>query len=537
MILVRALALILALSFLPLTAEAQTRARRNVEVEWDEVEGATAYEVQIVRKEGKDKKPTRYKMQTAKWSANVKPGFYNMQIRSYDDRGVPGDWSPASELHVRLPSVVAISPEANKTLQSENQKSQPLDFRWEAVPGADKYKVTVKSTTSDWKYEKILSDTVLNVDVPSGQAIQWDVIAINPKGEDGDPWEAPLAFEVRGPQLPPPEIEKPLTKYVKEVKWKGSEFAKSYAYDLKYFNEKTKKWETVDSKRGYNTNVAAMDMSRPSGKYRLQVQSVGDRRKNSAVQQLDFEVRGGFREPAALEKAILRESISKPTNFYAIASYLITQVNYAQANFDQGQRATFTAIGGTGRIGAGYQQPESKWGGFGIVDLGGFTIGGKNFTFASMEMHVTRKMEFGQGGLLLFGSGLFSKELPVVEGSDLDGYQGTGKVRNIGPHAGFTYWTPLNERLGVQVNARLYYTLMGAAESGDVQSSMSYQYGLLGSYRLQSNWMGYAGYAYRKDEALYTTNPSDAASFANPGDINSVSMDGHFLNLILEFSF
>ncbi len=279
-------------------------------------------------------------------------------------------------------------------------------------------------------------------------------------------------------------------------------------------------------------------MTRPSGKYRLQVQASADRRKNSKVQSLDFEMRGGFRDPAALENAILRESISKPTNFYAIASYFITSMNYKSANYDDGSAPSFSAIGGTGRIGAGYQDPESKWGGFGIVDMSGFTIGGQNFTFNSMEMHVTRKLELGQGGLLNFATGLYSKELPVVSGSSVDGYRGTGKVRNIGPHAGFTYWTPLNDRYGFQANARVYYSLMGTAENGKpTQSTMSYQFGLLGTYRVTRAWMGYAGYAYRKDEAMYGTNPETATGFPNATDINSVSIDGHYLNLILEYSF
>jgi hypothetical protein len=60
---------------------------------------------------------------------------------------------------------------------------------------------------------------------------------------------------------------------------------------------------------------------------------------------------------------------------------------------------------------------------------------------------------------------------------------------------------------------------------------------LLGSYRLNRAWMGYAGYAYRKDELRYDTDPSNPDSFAHPGQVNEISIDGHYLNLILEFSF
>ena len=221
-----------------------------------------------------------------------------------------------------------------------------------------------------------------------------------------------------------------------------------------------------------------------------------------------------------------------------IASYLLTQIQSQGVNRDENTGASFAAIGGTGRIGTGYQDPESNWGGFAIVDFSGFTIAAKNFTFASAEAHITRKLEFGQHGLLQVAGGLFSKELPIVLGSSTTGFRGVGKVRNIGPHAGFVYWFPLSPRLGVQTNARAYYTLMGSSTTGPkAQSSLSLQYGLLGTYRLKSNWMGYAGYAFRKDEAQYGTNAGDVESYAQPGQINTISIQGHYLNLLLEYSF
>lgn len=529
--------LILVLLILPAFAEAQTRVRRNVEIEWESIEGATMYEVQVIRKDG-DKKPARFKTKTPAWSATIKPGLYSMQIRSFDDRGVPGDWSPPSDLLVRLPSVIALEPANGKVVQANNAKSEDINFKWEPVPGASKYKVKAQAVGGDWTYEKTTDGTNLEVSVPSGTEIQWSVLAVSPKGEDGDTWNSPQGFEMKGPALESPMIERPMSPYIKEVKWKAPEKATKYSYDLKYFNPAKKKWEIVDSKRGYDKNSVEMDIKRPSGKYRLQVQASADRRKNSKVQSLDFEMRGGFRDPAALEKAILRESISKPSNFYAIASYFITNMNYKAQNYDDSSSPSFSAIGGTGRVGAGYQDTESKWGGFGIIDMSGFTIGGQNFTFNSMELHLTRKLEFGQGGLLLFGTGLYSKELPVVAGTSLGGYSGTGKVRNVGPHAGFTYWTPLSDRYGLQANARIYYSMMGSAENGQkTMSSMSYQFGVLGSRRINRSWMGYAGYAYRKDEALYNVDFQNAQGFPQPGDVNSVSIDGHYLNLILEYSF
>lgn len=137
---------------------------------------------------------------------------------------------------------------------------------------------------------------------------------------------------------------------------------------------------------------------------------------------------------------------------------------------------------------------------------------------------------------MLGAGGLFAKELPIVKGNDIEGYSSTSKVRNIGPHAGFVYWFPFNDRFGMQANARVYYTLMGSTSTGQkASSSMSYQYGLLGSYRVYKGIMGYAGYAYRLDRSNFAITGGDESFGA--GKTNSVEIQGHYLNLILEISF
>jgi hypothetical protein len=252
---------------------------------------------------------------------------------------------------------------------------------------------------------------------------------------------------------------------------------------------------------------------------------------------MDFSMKGGFPDQASFDRAILRDSITRNTNFYAIASYLITDINYKGANYDNNASGSFSALGGTGRLGLGYQAPDSDWGGFGIADLSGFIIKGQNFKFASVEGHLTRRLEFGQSGLLLFGTGLFFKELPIVLGTGMGDYVGTGKVSEIGPHAGIVYWVPVSDHYGVQLNARVYYGLMGSSSTGGkTQGSLSYQLGALGSYRINADWMGYAGYAYRLDQANFSTKPG-SQSYATGGQINTISISGHYLNLILEYGF
>ena len=527
-----------ALSVSRTTAYAEGKVRRNFEVEWEAIEGASLYEVKLARKDEPDKKPTIIKTKDNHWSATIKPGNYAMQIRTFDDRGVPGDWSPATELQVKLPSVVQLDPTSGLVINSSDDNNEEVKFKWEAVPGAEEYQVNVRTTSgSGWQKEKQLSGTSWEVKVPVGEALSWNVTAVDGKGEIGDVNALPVQFEVKGPALAKPQIKKPLNKYVRELQWAESPKAKGYSYEITYQNPRTRKWDMVESKAQYSANKLAWDISRPSGRYKLKVQAFAERRAPSKKIQLEFETRGGFKDLPSLEMGMLRDSIVRPTSYYAIGSYLLTSIKYQSVSYDENQASNFSAVGGTGRIGLGYQEAESQWGGFGIVDLSGFEVGGQRFTFASAEAHLTHKLEFGQGGLLLVGTGLFAKELPVVRGNKDDGFTGLGKVKALGPHLGFTYWVPLSERYGVQFNGRIYESLFGSGYNGaKTNFSTSYQYGLLGSYRVAPSWMGYAGYAFRKDAASYGT-VTGGASFAKDGQINSVDIEGHYVNLLLEFSF
>lgn len=518
-------------------AEAQNRVRRNVEIEWEANENATAYEIQVTRKDDASKKPLVFKTKVSQWSATIKPGVYIMQVRAFDDRGVPGSWSEGSELLVKLPSVYPVKPEVKQILQSTDEVNHPVTFQWEEVPGASKYVIKVSSEDGLWSYDKELTDTSLTVDVPVASSIKWDVVAYDPKNEEGDRWKLPEFFEVHGPKLKKPVIEKPMSQFIRDIKWTETPYAKKYKYDLNYYNKKKKKWELVESKADHPEPVLPIDSSRPSGSYRLLVQANTDRRASSDYAKVDFKMKGGFRTPASLDTAILRDSITKPTHFYVIASYFATQVSYQFLNADANVAASFDAIGAVGRLGMGYQNPKSQWGAFGIADMSAFSIGGKSFTFTSLELHATRSMRAGNAGQFLLGTGLYMREIPLVQGTLGTGFEGAGKVSTMGPHVGFIYWVPLSDRYGMQVNARAYYSLMGSAPVGDIESSMSYQAGLLGSYRWGSNWMTYAGYAYRSDNVTYSSNFADPLSFAPDGATNDVTFEGHFLNVIFEYSF
>lgn len=518
-------------------AEAQAKVRRNVEIELEPVEGASVYEIQVRRKDERGATPMTFKTKKPIWSATIKPGTYDMQVRSYDNRGAPGDWSPPTEIDVKLPAIIVKGPEAKAVIKAASTSSEAVRLAWEPVPGANGYKVQIKSEGDAYSTEKDVGGPEWTADLPVGHLYTWNVAAIDYRGQSGDLAGEGYQFELRGPPLKKPRIMKPISKYIKQLTWTAPDHATTYTYELTRYNASNKTWDPVE-KGELKEAKLSLDVSRPSGRYFLSVQAKAPYWEPSEKGQLEFYMQGGFKDVADVDAAMLRDSIIKPTHYYAIASYLITRITYTAEDWDNNSSPKAVALGGTGRLGAGYQNPTSHWGGFTILDLSGFTIEGKTYTFASGEVHATRRLELGQKGLLQLATGLFVKELPVLNGFAEAGYTGVGVVRGIGPHAGVDYWLPLGPKLGIQLNARGYYSLIGSSPNGaSLVPALSYQAGVLGTYRLTRRWMGYAGYAYRLDEAYYKTTAGDPSSYAQAGQTNHVSVEGHYLNLRLEWSF
>ena len=83
--------IILIINFnLALAADASARW---IDLEWDDVTDAAAYEVSLSEIiEGAETSRGIFSTDSARWSKEVNPGNYNVRIRALDKRKVPGAW-------------------------------------------------------------------------------------------------------------------------------------------------------------------------------------------------------------------------------------------------------------------------------------------------------------------------------------------------------------------------------------------------------------------------------------------------------------
>lgn len=534
------LVLFIAITLATVAAEA-AKYRRLVNFEWDAVEGATSYEIELIpvrdiKSMEDEPKIFKFKVPKSSWNGRLTPGKYLMRLRSRDYRGVPGEWSPQSDFHVGLDQVVLKAP-LTETLATNEKVKKQIEFTWDEVGGASEYQFTLSSADGKTTLNQKLTETKFKVELPVASRYQWRVSAINPDGivSEGD---SSASFTLLGAKLQKAQLEKPESEFLRQLKWTAPEYAQSYDVMLIRRNEKTKKYEKFRTIEKTTVDTLDFESSWPGGLYKVAVRSHGDKRPASDLATMAFKVRGGDRSPAAEYTALVKKSIDRVTGWYAIASYLITEVKFSGVNPERNSVASYNAIGGTGRLGLGWFGANTPWGFLGILDLSGLTVKSKTTTYASAEMNAVYRISLGDRSEVRLQGGPFFREHPESIGiAGTDDFESL-KIVSAGPHFGGELWYSLSPKLGVQLNAHLYMPMVKieTPNGQNLESTVSMQLGLLGSYRLTPNFTGLIGWAMREDRMKYDSMPGTTPlpGFATT---NESTIQGNYLNIFAEWAF
>ena len=517
--------------------------RRDVSFEFEEVADAKSYDVEIrpVAKDGTVGKPMSFKTKQAIWTGKLVPGKYTMSLRARDIRGVPGDWSPPAEFNVNLDPVKIKSPAADAKIKTDETEEVSQKFEWEPVNGANEYRFELNSEDGKTQVVETLKELKYTAKVPVAKNYTWKITGFGQNEMQSDSTTT-NSFTIIGKKIPAPKITAPESEYVRDVSWNRPDNVEKYDLTLSRINPTTKKWEKVLTQENVKEEAFHFDEKHPGGTYRLEVKAKSEKRVDSDTAKVNFKVIGGNRSPAAEYTALVRRSIDRLTGWYGIASYLITQIHYEAKTIDTAARVTDNILGGTGRLGAGFFSPNGVWGFLGIVDMSGFIINGTNHTYASTELSGIYRQVVGDLGEARLLGGIYYKEIPQLIGTRASGGNGTvenfSQVTVVGPHLGGEYWHSLSPKLGFQVNAHMYYNMMTVTSpnGNPALGRLSYQLGLMGSYRLNNRFTGLMGLTHKVDQSAYKANQTTGVN-ASEGDTNTTQITGEYLSFFAEYGF
>ncbi len=506
--------------------------KKNISFEWDAVEGAKYYEVELTPEPASDGRPVlAFKSPTNNWSGDIAPGGYALRTRSRDKRNIPGEWSATQNFVLNLDDLKMKFPEPNQNIQSDFATENPTNISWTPVPGAVKYQFKMSSDDGSVKVDQVLTSAQYNAKLPVTKKYSYTIMAYSAFGISSEK-ETTGEFTLLGKKLATPKITIPENAWVRQLNWNFPPYTEEFSYAVSRWNSKTNKWDVVVKENNFKKNQIPFLPEWIGGRYKFFVQAKAKLRPSSDTAVIQFSVFDGNRSPTNEYKYTIRQSIDRTTGYFAIASYLITVMDYAGSNQDRGgASAAFTSLGGTGRLGLGYLSPIYPWGFLGVVDMSGFIINSSNYTFATTELNAIYRKNTGERSEVRHQIGLFYKELPEVIGNGLGEFETTESISSSGPHYGFEYWYAMTPRLGFQANLHTYFSMFKVKTPTNeaISPTLSYQLGLMGSYKLSKKITGLMGYAYRKDALAYKSQ-----RFA--GENNSVELTGHYLNLFLEWA-
>jgi len=504
---------------------------REISLEWEPLADAKTYDVQIESLESATE-PESHHTKESEWKGRLALGHYTLKVRGRDRRKVPGNWSPPVEFTVNIENAKIETPRVDQRLNSQDPNNFIFDTKWKKIPGAIGYEIELVDQDGKVLQREKTEQTSISVTAPVAKELRLRVHGLGPGGYNSQDW-AESHFSVVGPALEKFEIQRPGNAYVREISWQTPPQAEQYDYSLLRQDSRSGKWLPVDKKNGLTTNRLNFPSSYPGGNYRISVRAKANLRQSSPVAEMIFDVAKGSRSPAAEELGLIRDSIDPVTGWFGIASYLITSISYQGVNSDRTPNQPLnvnlgSAIGGTGRVGAGYLSHESRWGFLGVGDYSGISVNSSLINYASLEGNAIYRFFPNTRGEIRQHMGLFYKQFPILQANLTSNIIG-GTAAAIGPHYGIEYWYGLNRTIGLQANLHGYINLLtaGTPSGGGVTPSISYQAGFLGSYRFTRRMTGLAGYAFRTDSISYT---------ASDGNTNSSSVIGNYLNLFLEWA-
>ena len=513
-------------------------ARRQVSFSWEAVEDATLYEVELLSKI-QGKKSYVFRTKAPRWSGRLQLGRYQMRARTFDDRGIPGDWSPPSEFDVMPEAAKPVSPQpgTEMAVKDAGAKEAEVLFKWGPVEGATQYRLTVHGDEKDFKFEKVLTETSESVRLPVASRFVWSVSTI--AGDLEKPIPPDIKFLVQGPQLAKPQFVVPQSAFVRELSWTKAPEAESVRVSVRCRSSSKQRWIKLAGPEDRRDDRLPFASNWPGGRCQAIAIAQAPLYPNSVREMIEFDVFQGDRSEVSQEYHELRQSIDRPSGWYSTASYLLTQVQYASQNYDQTvpAEATYSALTSALRLGAGRWSKNSPWGFLGLVDSFVTKTNLGIVSNLSGEASVVRKITLSRRTELRLQLGAFVRESVVaISDGRSSSVQSYDKLWAIGPHVAAEMWSPLTPRWGVQANLHLFETAfaLSTPNGKGLDPTLSLQYGLLASYRVSTKLKTLAGIEARSDKVRYESKPM---SSAYSGQFNQISSNGWYLNLAAEYNF
>lgn len=265
------------------------RPKTTIDLEWEAVEGAAGYEVELTPKSGGDK--LRFKSEQSTLSEKVPADVYRLRVRSKEaSSGIYGAWSGSIEVDATAKKIELLEPMELAELNADGSNRRSVEFKWSPAAGARFYILKVWSDDPTKAKEFRTPKTSLRFSVAGMKRYQWSVTFHSEKAINYATPSKTGSFLVRGPPLQKPVLDDIELPYVTQFSWSKSDGAERYETHLARHALDETEWAPYRSEPEFKDEVWKVEKL-PPGAYRVEVSAHSSLRASSEKDFIEFVVK------------------------------------------------------------------------------------------------------------------------------------------------------------------------------------------------------------------------------------------------------
>jgi hypothetical protein len=287
-------------------AVSQVVVKRFVEIEFETIEGAVNYELEIYN--NKNKKFIKgFASKTSAFNLNVKMGTYLIRSRITDVFQRTSDWSELTEMVIapRPTHFTSKAPNLDKSVFADkktNTFSTPLE--WEALPGVEKYLVVAETPEGEKIAEYNSDQSNLKLDLGPG-VYRFKVMAILSDGTVGEQSSVSDTYSIIGAKMLPPRLAFKKNSEGSGYVQVNSELKNAVLEGtLSYQAWESDTWAEVRKIENAEMADVPLDSKLAAGKYKISLRAVAKGYSSSEEASVDFIIKPRLSDILSIEDEI-----------------------------------------------------------------------------------------------------------------------------------------------------------------------------------------------------------------------------------------
>ena len=228
--------------------------QKSIQLEWQETDGATGYEIEVFQKDSKKERFKNIKKERitdTSWATKLPPGRYKYRMRTFDNRNVAGPWGEDSFFEIPFLKLAPIYPKDSEVLFFKKARKNVVNISYDPHPESSGYIIEIREKGTEKFRRYTTKKSSFKVPVKIGSTYEYRVFF---KGEFKDKTDKiPLIlFSVKLKPLKEPTISLSTTRFLKWEKIKGAQY-----YSVALFEKKSKKskWRLKYRKKVFKKNL------------------------------------------------------------------------------------------------------------------------------------------------------------------------------------------------------------------------------------------------------------------------------------------